>query len=152
MQTLQLGSSGGDVIMWQEVLGMLPDGQFGSKTREATMTWQKAHGIDPDGVVGPATWAAAGYSAAPARKDVYQTYVPQPGDYGYVAPKPEYTGAGTRAGAPAPTVPKGYAAPKVAAPIRLPPPPPAPPAIPKSYLWGGGILAGFFILLGLRRT
>jgi Putative peptidoglycan binding domain len=144
MQTLQLGSSGGDVVTWQEVLGMLPDGQFGPKTREETMTWQKAHGISPDGVVGPATWAAAGYGVAPVKKDVYQTYVPQPGDYGYVAPKPPVTGTGTRVTAPTATVPKGYAAPKPAAPKLVVPPVVAPPkpAIPDSLLRsgiGGGV-------------
>ncbi len=53
------GSSGKTVAMWQQVLGVTPDGSFGPQTDQATRAWQAAHGIDPDGVVGPLTWTAA---------------------------------------------------------------------------------------------
>jgi len=60
MNTIRMGSKGPDVVAWQKIIGVTPDGDFGPKTRAATIAWQKAHHLDPDGVVGPKTWAAAG--------------------------------------------------------------------------------------------
>jgi len=55
-----------DVALWQTIIGVTPDGSFGSNTEAATKKWQSAHGLLPDGVVGPKTWAAAlGTSAGP---------------------------------------------------------------------------------------
>ncbi len=65
MQTIQQGSSGPDVVTWQKIVGVEPDGQFGPATASATRTWQAAHGVAADGVVGPLTWAAA-QSSSPA--------------------------------------------------------------------------------------
>ena len=60
--TLQRGSKGEAVKMWQYVLGFEDaqrDGVFGAGTQSATKIWQKAHGLTADGVVGRGTWAAA---------------------------------------------------------------------------------------------
>jgi hypothetical protein len=57
--TIQQGSSGPDVVLWQTLIGVTPDGKFGPATAAATKTWQLQHGITPDGIVGPMTWAAA---------------------------------------------------------------------------------------------
>lgn len=62
--TIRMGSKGADVVAWQKIIGVTPDGDFGPQTRAATIAWQKAHHLDPDGVVGPKTWAAAGQHGA----------------------------------------------------------------------------------------
>lgn len=56
---LRVGSKGPDVVAWQKVVGVTPDGDFGPKTDAATRAWQRAHGLTPDGIVGPKTLAAA---------------------------------------------------------------------------------------------
>ena len=58
MQTIKTGSKGKVVMLWQIVVGVEPDGVFGSKTYNATAQFQKAHGLTADGVVGPKTWKA----------------------------------------------------------------------------------------------
>lgn len=65
MKTLRLGSTGEDVVVWQRIVGVTPDGSFGPKTSRATMVWQREHALTPDGVVGPRSWAAAGIDSAP---------------------------------------------------------------------------------------
>ena len=66
--TLREGSTGADVVAWQQILirdaaisqyAYSADGDFGTFTKTATQTWQSAHNLIADGVVGPATWAAA---------------------------------------------------------------------------------------------
>jgi murein L,D-transpeptidase YcbB/YkuD len=47
------------VKLWQAVLGITVDGQFGPNTLAATKRWQSAHGITPDGIVGQQTWNQA---------------------------------------------------------------------------------------------
>ena len=68
-QTLRLGSTGPDVVKWQNVLRaagvgarVTPDGKFGPLTEQATLDYQRAHKLVPDGVVGRASWAMAGES------------------------------------------------------------------------------------------
>lgn len=58
--TIRLGSTGPDVARWQTIIGATADGQFGPRTREATIAWQEHHRLVADGVVGPRSWAAAG--------------------------------------------------------------------------------------------
>jgi GH25 family lysozyme M1 (1,4-beta-N-acetylmuramidase) len=58
--TLQLGSKGSDVSVWQAAIGVTADGVFGPATLAATKAWQAAHGLGADGIVGPATWAKLG--------------------------------------------------------------------------------------------
>lgn len=64
--TIRRGSKGEDVKVWQAVINVSADGDFGPKTEAATIVWQSSHGLRADGVVGPATWAAA------SEPDVYQ--------------------------------------------------------------------------------
>lgn len=52
------GSVGSAVKVWQTIVGVTADGEFGSKTRTATMTWQKAHNLKVDGEVGKKSWTA----------------------------------------------------------------------------------------------
>lgn len=56
---LRQGSKGQDVVNWQTILGIKPDGNFGPDTTKLTKEWQKSNGLTADGVVGPASWAAA---------------------------------------------------------------------------------------------
>ncbi len=60
------GSTGEAVKTWQRIVGVNPDGIFGSGTVAATKKWQTAHGIYADGKVGPNTWAAAAKTEAAA--------------------------------------------------------------------------------------
>ena len=59
MRLLSRGSSGQTVRIWQVIVGIDTDGDFGPKTENATIRWQLAHGLTADGVVGAASWAAA---------------------------------------------------------------------------------------------
>jgi peptidoglycan hydrolase-like protein with peptidoglycan-binding domain len=64
---LKLGSTGQDVVAWQNALNqwikasgstltqLTPDGNFGAGTQVATVALQNAAGLAPDGVVGPTT-------------------------------------------------------------------------------------------------
>jgi peptidoglycan hydrolase-like protein with peptidoglycan-binding domain len=63
--TLQVGSSGSDVMLVQQKLSALGiytgpvDGAYGPGTATAVTTFQTQKGITPaDGVVGPSTWTA----------------------------------------------------------------------------------------------
>ncbi len=57
--TIRLGSIGPDVITWQKLIGVTPDGNFGPNTESVTKAWQASKKLVADGVVGPATWQAA---------------------------------------------------------------------------------------------
>lgn len=94
--TLQLGSTGPDVVRWQQIVGVSPaDGEFGPITKAATMKWQTNHGIAPDGVVGPMTWKAAEtMGKAPSTPAGFKP-PPVTGTTGAVAPaKPQVQEAG----------------------------------------------------------
>ena len=52
------GDCGNAVIVWQIIVGVDPDGDFGSRTLNATVNFQTAHGLKGDGIVGQKTWAA----------------------------------------------------------------------------------------------
>lgn len=56
---LAAGSVGTDVKTWQVILGLKPDGVFGSGTTAATKAWQTKQGLVSDGKVGPASWSKA---------------------------------------------------------------------------------------------
>jgi peptidoglycan hydrolase-like protein with peptidoglycan-binding domain len=54
------------VVLWQSILAAEElltlgdiDGQFGPKTRDATIAWQKRYELSADGKVGDATWGKA---------------------------------------------------------------------------------------------
>lgn len=53
------GSEGMAVRIWQAIIGVGVDGDFGSKTHEATKKWQNARGLSGDGIVGKNTWTKA---------------------------------------------------------------------------------------------
>ena len=61
--TIRRGSSGADVVLWQKIVGVTADGQFGPNTESATRTWQSQRGLTADGIVGPMTWTAAQVAA-----------------------------------------------------------------------------------------
>lgn len=56
MRTIKNGSTGDIVKVWQIIVGVSPDGSFGSKTESATKKWQKAHSLSADGIVGSKSW------------------------------------------------------------------------------------------------
>lgn len=63
--TIKEGSTGPNVVTWQNVIKVTPDGVFGPATTRATKVWQAAHNLLPDGIVGVKSWAAAGFGPAP---------------------------------------------------------------------------------------
>lgn len=65
--TLQKGSKGNEVKEWQKFLNsqgynLSVDGDFGSKTYNATVEWQKKNGLGADGIVGKNAWGKAIYT------------------------------------------------------------------------------------------
>lgn len=58
MKTIRKGSKGKAVKLWQIIVGVTPDGDFGSKTDKATREFQKAKGLTIDGIVGKNSWKA----------------------------------------------------------------------------------------------
>jgi len=91
--TIQQGSSGPDVVLWQKIIGVAPDGKFGPATAAATRTWQAQHGLTADGIVGPKTWAAALGSSASAGWGT--TYEVQANDTPFTIAR-RFTGDGSR--------------------------------------------------------
>jgi len=64
---LKNGSSGPEVKLLQEKLGLEADGKFGPGTEKALKDWQTKNGLTADGIAGPATLAKLGIAtAAPA--------------------------------------------------------------------------------------
>jgi N-acetyl-anhydromuramyl-L-alanine amidase AmpD len=56
--TLRVGAKGEDVKLVQRVVGVEPDGKFGSATEAAVRAYQRAHKLAvADGIAGPAFWA-----------------------------------------------------------------------------------------------
>ena len=53
---LKKGSKGEDVKKLQSKLGLVSDGDFGSRTKTKVKEWQSANGLTADGVVGDSTW------------------------------------------------------------------------------------------------
>ena len=61
VETVQVGSSGNDVKLLQQLLcyhgyGLVVDGEFGNVTKSAAMEYQKKNDLVMDGIVGPKTW------------------------------------------------------------------------------------------------
>ncbi|MDQ3075918.1 MAG: peptidoglycan DD-metalloendopeptidase family protein [bacterium] len=52
-RTLKIGFKGDDVKALQEALGLMPDGNFGPRTKAAVMAFQIDINLKPDGVFGP---------------------------------------------------------------------------------------------------
>ena len=56
---IQKGSKGSAVKVWQTIVGVTTDGDFGNNTKNATTAFQKkVGGIAVDGIVGKDTWTA----------------------------------------------------------------------------------------------
>lgn len=70
--TIQVGSSGNDVIAWQKIIGVTADGKFGPQTKAATQKWQADHGLTADGIVGPQTWGAAASLGVTSMTDTHR--------------------------------------------------------------------------------
>ena len=59
MPLIKEGCVGSSVRLWQELIGVEVDGQFGPVTQGATIGFQNNHDLKIDGEVGPKTWGAA---------------------------------------------------------------------------------------------
>ena len=55
---VKYGSVGRAVMVWQTIVGVEADGEFGKNTKAATIQFQKANSLEPDSEVGSLTWAA----------------------------------------------------------------------------------------------
>ena len=58
MKTIKKGSKGKAVKIWQVIVGVTVDGEFGDKTVAATKKFQKKKGLTADGIVGSKSWKA----------------------------------------------------------------------------------------------
>ena len=59
MPLIKYGNTGSSVRLWQELIGVEVDGEFGVQTKLATMGFQNNHDLEVDGEVGPISWGAA---------------------------------------------------------------------------------------------
>ena len=59
MPLIKQGNTGSSVRLWQELIGVTVDGEFGVQTKLATMGFQNNHDLEVDGEVGPKSWGAA---------------------------------------------------------------------------------------------
>lgn len=59
MPLIKEGCVGSSVRLWQELIGVPVDGEFGPITHGATIGFQNNHDLKVDGEVGPKTWCAA---------------------------------------------------------------------------------------------
>ena len=57
MPIIMHGSTGKIVKVWQIIVGVEPDGEFGRETLAATLAFQRAQGLEDDGEVGKNTWS-----------------------------------------------------------------------------------------------
>lgn len=55
---IRYGSIGRAVMVWQTIVGVTADGEFGNDTKAATLAFQKQHNLETDAEVGSLTWAA----------------------------------------------------------------------------------------------
>ena len=55
---IKYGSRGRAVAVWQQIVGVETDGEFGQYTMAAALAFQRAYGLEDDGEVGPYTWSA----------------------------------------------------------------------------------------------
>lgn len=97
--TIRQGSKGTDVTLWQKVIGVKADGNFGPGTATVTKNWQKNRGLPADGVVGPNSWN----KAQQVSPNLFKT-APKP------APKPAHVAA-TQKPKPKPVAHKSAATP-----------------------------------------
>ena len=55
---IESGDTGKAVEVWQKIVGVKEDGEFGSKTKAATLAFQRVYGLEVDGIAGPESWGA----------------------------------------------------------------------------------------------
>ena len=55
---IESGDMGKVVEVWQKIVGVKEDGEFGPKTKEATLVFQRANLLEVDGIAGPESWGA----------------------------------------------------------------------------------------------
>lgn len=58
MPIIKYGSVGRAVKVWQTIMGVEADGEFGQYTLAATLAFQRSQGLEDDGEVGTYTWSA----------------------------------------------------------------------------------------------
>lgn len=58
MPIVKYGSVGRAVKVWQTIVGVTADGEFGQYTLAATLAFQRSQGLEDDGEVGTYTWSA----------------------------------------------------------------------------------------------
>jgi hypothetical protein len=75
MMLLRIGSSGQDVKLLQEFLGITADGIFGTLTQSAVVTWQSQNGLKADGIVGSKTIAAMGFLTTDCSEHTGSEYI-----------------------------------------------------------------------------
>jgi putative chitinase len=75
---LKNGSSGPEVKLLQEKLGVGADGKFGPGTEKALKEWQTKNGLAADGIAGPATLAKLGIATAAPASTVPAPSAPTP--------------------------------------------------------------------------
>lgn len=55
---IESGDIGKAVEAWQKIVGVKEDGEFGPKTKAATLEFQRAYKLEVDGIAGPESWGA----------------------------------------------------------------------------------------------
>ena len=53
---IESGDVGKAVEVWQKIVGTTEDGEFGPKTKAATIAFQQRYSLEVDGVAGPQSW------------------------------------------------------------------------------------------------
>ena len=53
---IESGDMGKAVEVWQKIVGVTQDGEFGPMTRAATILFQQKHKLEVDGIAGPESW------------------------------------------------------------------------------------------------
>ena len=74
-KVLERGDSGSWVKVLQYIVGVTPDGKFGTKTEEALKEFQKSHALTKDGICGANTWKAIANGAPILRPGSTGKYV-----------------------------------------------------------------------------
>jgi len=55
---IEYGDIGKAVEVWQKIVGTTEDGEFGPKTKAATIAFQQKYKLEVDGIAGPQSWGA----------------------------------------------------------------------------------------------
>lgn len=55
---IESGDIGKAVEVWQKIVGTTEDGEFGPKTKAATIAFQQKYKLEVDGIAGPESWGA----------------------------------------------------------------------------------------------